>query len=369
VRIFVVCGDVGITPDGSKGAAVHLRSVTVALSRAGHRVTLFSSRPGSPETLPGVSLRPFEGRRSIEEATRFLGVPDLVYERYSLGQVEGLAAARDLGAPFAVEVNAPLLMEASRYRPHTVQPHHGTAERRLFREADVVLAVSEPLRRFVADVRGTSQGTFVLHNGCSPELFPSSAPLDGEGEPRLVFLGHPKPWHGAEALPGLLAALDRRGCFPRLLIIGGGSGADAVAAEAARLGVEGRVDITGELPPSGVTRRLLECTVAIAPYPAHPFFYFCPMKIVEAMAAGLPVVATAQGDIPEILGGTGVLVPPGDTEALASAVRVLLQDPQLRRELGSRARARAMSKLTWDRVAARLVAVVTGSTAELEAAG
>jgi glycosyltransferase involved in cell wall biosynthesis len=87
------------------------------------------------------------------------------------------------------------------------------------------------------------------------------------------------------------------------------------------------------------------------------------------MAAGLPVVATAQGDIPEILGGTGVLVPPGDPKALASAVRALLQDPQLRRELGSRARATAMSKLTWDRVAARLIALVTGSTAELEAAG
>ena len=70
------------------------------------------------------------------------------------------------------------------------------------------------------------------------------------------------------------------------------------------------------------------------------------MSILEAMAAGLPVVASAVGGIPEIVrdGETGLLVPPGDADALAAALGRLLDDDGLRRRLGAAGRERALDE-------------------------
>ncbi|MFQ5844805.1 MAG: glycosyltransferase, partial [Planctomycetota bacterium] len=80
-----------------------------------------------------------------------------------------------------------------------------------------------------------------------------------------------------------------------------------------------------------------------------------PLKVIECMAAGLPVVRTRQGDLPEIVGNAGVPVEPGDPQALAVAVRTLLQSPRRRRRLGARARRRAGRHFTWSRTARRLL--------------
>jgi glycosyltransferase involved in cell wall biosynthesis len=78
---------------------------------------------------------------------------------------------------------------------------------------------------------------------------------------------------------------------------------------------------------------------------------------MEYMAAGLPVIASDQGDIPEIIGGAGVLVPPGDEQALAGALMRLLNDERHRKDLGLRARRRARAH-TWDAVAERVEIVL-----------
>lgn len=350
MRIALVSADRGIPLDGTKGASVHLRSLAEALHHRGHEVTVYTPSPAATDT--HVRARPVEALLVDAHAG---GPPDLVYERYSLGHEDGLRAAGLLDVPFALEVNAPLVLEAGRHRPHTLREHHRQAEARLFRGADLVFAVSEPLRRHVERLRGHGRGTAVLRNGFAPEHFPVPAPLGGEV---VGFLGHPKPWHGADRLPGLVAELRRRGRPARLVVIGGGPGADAMRAEAARVGVADVIDITGPVPAPEAARRLLEAAVTVAPYPPDPFFYFCPLKVVESMAAGIPVVAPTQGDIPEIVGPAGLLVPPGDDAAMADAVEELLADPALRRKVGARARRRAFAGFTWSDVAERAIDAV-----------
>jgi glycosyltransferase involved in cell wall biosynthesis len=77
------------------------------------------------------------------------------------------------------------------------------------------------------------------------------------------------------------------------------------------------------------------------------------------MACGTPLVATRAGALPEVIatGGGGILVPPGDAEALAKAIASLLDQPAARAELGARAPARIREAYSWRRIAERTVEV------------
>jgi glycosyltransferase involved in cell wall biosynthesis len=83
------------------------------------------------------------------------------------------------------------------------------------------------------------------------------------------------------------------------------------------------------------------------------------ISVIEAMAFGLPVVATRTGGLPEVVddGVTGILVPAGDAEALADALIRLLRDPDLRRRMGQAGQERVRAEFTIDRVVSQTLAV------------
>ena len=356
MRIFQVCADRGIAPDGTKGASVHLRAVARHLGERGHEVVTLTVRSAADVDSFPSRLLPLRTDEDILAAATRWGVPDVIYERYSLGHEAGLAAARQLGRPFVLEVNAPLIREAAWYRPETFNASSAAAEERLLARADLVVCVSQPLADYVSAFRGKRQdneGLAVVPNGCNPAHFPEPASLADDRE-IVTFLGHPKRWHGAERLAGLLSTLVGMGHDPRLLVIGGGPGADLVREAAEERGVGRLLEITGPLEQAAAARRLQDATVTIAPYPSLRLFYFCPLKVIESMAAGVPVVTSDQGDLPAIVGGGGLLVAPDDETALAAAVSRLLTDRSLRLKMGKAGRTRARSTYTWANVAGRL---------------
>lgn len=355
MRVLQLCADAGIAPGSTKGAAQHLRGVAAGLSTLGHEVVTASARqPEGPFPVPVLDL-------SDGLALAAAGEVDVIYERYSLGHRAGLDVAVASGRPLVLEVNAPLVAEATTHRPGTVAANAATVEVELLRRADLVITVSKPLARWVDDHRhSTDRAALTLANGFQPTWF--AKPAEPQNDGPLVFLGHPKPWHGAARLPWLLRALADRGHDPTLLIIGGGTGIDPIKAQAQALGVAGRIDITGPLPPEQATGLLTDGCLGLAPYHRQEPFYFCPLKVVDYLAAGLPVVSTDQGDIAELVRGAGVLVDPDDDAALVDAVAALLDDPWRRAELGRAGRTRAMAERTW-------LAVATATAAAIEAIG
>jgi len=286
-----------------------------------------------------------DGRGLLAGVAR-LGRPDVIYERYSLGHQAGLDCANRLGIPFVLEVNAPLVAEAFAHRPETLGSEDGVVERRLFVESDLVAVVSDPLKSIVARSRGTERGVVVIPNGCDPDRFRVPPHRKG-GRIRLAFLGHPKPWHGAASLPGLVATLRTAGLDVDLLVIGEGPGADHVIERAEELGVSPFIRVTGAVPDSLVSDFLADSDILVAPYPRLRPFYFCPLKLIEGMAAGLPVVTTAQGDLPGMLGDAGVTVAAGDDVAFLRAVADLIRDPDRRRRMGEVGRRRARERFSW----------------------
>lgn len=352
LRVLLISADRGIAPGSTKGAAQHLRGVAVGLSRRGHDVCTYSARPTEGSFPTAVNPLDTLGavRSNVEPDPR-----TVVYERYSLGHRGGLELARRLAVPFVLEVNAPLVAEAARHRPDSIEESDSLIEAEVIAGADLVIAVSTELAFWVDSMR--SGPTVVVSNGFEPGWFREPATPEQPEFP-LVFIGHPKPWHGVDRLVDALVALAELDRHPDTLIIGGGPGADTLRRFARCAGVGTQVTITGALSPAEASSMLRRGGVGIAPYRRQDPFYFCPLKVIDYLAAGLPVVASDQGDVPRLVGDAGLVIDPDDDAALVDAVMALLDDPDARSDMGRRGRERAMASMTWDHVAAETEAAI-----------
>ena len=164
--------------------------------------------------------------------------------------------------------------------------------------------------------------------------------FSGAREPvtgRILFLGRLSRGKGIFLLLEALAGLARQ--HPEAHLICGGDGdLDAVHQAARDLGVEERVEILGWIGDKQKADLLSTASI----YALPSFAEGMPMSMLEAMSAGLPIVATPVGGIPDVIddGEEGLLVPEGDVPALRNALGTLLGDPELRRRMGSRGRGR-----------------------------
>lgn len=362
-RVLQVCVDPGISYGGGKGAAVHLTELAGAFAGHGVEVLMVVARiePDAPPPPPGVSVEtmPGPGRGTLDE--RLAAEParaawlaerartwgaDVIYERFALHTTAGLDAARAVGIPHLVELNAPLPAEASRYRSLEEPRLAEQLERRIYRGTDAVLAVSRPLAEYAA-ARGAHR-VVVSANAVDPSRFPTPADA-GADEPTAVFVGSLRPWHGADTLAVAWSMLGSDA--PRLLVVGDGMGRDVLED----IGAE----ITGMVEPARVPPLVASAQIGLAPYPADAPDYFSPLKVYEYLAAGLAVVGADLPGIADTAAGCAVLVPAGDPGALAYAVGELAADPARRARLGTAARDTVTEHHTWRRRAESILVLAS----------
>lgn len=389
-----VCADRGIALDGAAGSSIHVREMVRALADKGVQITVYtSSGAGAPPTgehcqytvvnLSGDAflheLRTCTAkalREQDSEATQASEVyslllnqrlavelerspaVDLVYERQSLWSLAGLQFAAERGVPFFLEVNAPLTEQQREYRELDLSATATSIERILYANADRIFVTTSALVEYVRDRGGSRRKIRVLPCGVRKEMLVREPRIRLGREQTFVlgFLGSLKPWHGIDILLDAFLELHRLSDNYRLLVVGDGPMRSDIEAFRARHGLDDYVTMAGAVPHAEVGRFLARMDVGLAPYPPMDSFYFSPLKVWEYAAAGVPVVASACGEIASVLPHrqAALLHPPGSVGKIVRHVEKLRNDPDLATRLARRAR-RAARGHTWDRLAARVL--------------
>ncbi|HYH28072.1 MAG TPA: glycosyltransferase family 4 protein, partial [Actinomycetota bacterium] len=280
-----------------------------------------------------------------------------------IAPVAGRATVRALArfSPDVVHVHEPLVpgpsMVATRDRAPVVATFHAYADRaallsaaapllrRVWRRISVPVAVSEAARAFVA-ARFGDEGIRVVPNGVEVELFAQSRPADLPPGRPILFVNRLDPRKGfvvmVEAFEKLAAS------HPGSILVVAGDGPDRRAVGRLPSALRTRVVMLGSVPHEELPSFHAAAEVACAPAVGRESFG---IVLVEAMASGLPVVASDIAGYREVVrhGVEGLLVRPRDPGELAGALARVMDDGVLAKRLGEAGRERA-ARYSWDRV-------------------
>ena len=411
MKILYLNFDRGIPVLGDKGASVHVREFMRAAGELEQEVLLACARTGSGNAAPtGEILElPLEGaadggtmklarddaqsdeiRRIAQELSKLVYDgevserlltelasrayrPDLVYERHALFSTAGVKIALRLGRPRILEVNAPLAEEQKRFRGLSLESVARRMEVESFRGADAIVAVSDEVRDYVHSVSGVSfERIHVLPNGVDVRRFACEDTGEAlrkrlgyrSGDCAIAFVGSFKPWHGTSFLLEVFAGLAPVRPEARLIAIGDGPERASLCARVADCDFRDRVCLPGRVPHAQIPSWVAAADIMVAPYEAIDGFYFSPLKVLEALAGGKPVVAPRLGQLGRLIehGKTGLLYPPGDAAACREAIRTLIDDPARRRAMGVAARAAAAGR-SWQAVVRRVLEIAASAPA------
>jgi glycosyltransferase involved in cell wall biosynthesis len=323
-----------------QGGATHIEEMLRALRGLGWEVDLFAPSPdGGGRRGPWRLVRQFLGPQL--RLVRFLREYDVVYVRHHPVALLCAWACRLLGVRRVEEVNGTLedwyeIYPAAR----RLEAVFRRASSSSLRHADAVTAVCEGLASWVRETSG-ALGVHTIPNAADPEVF---RPLE-PAEPRYVaFAGALTPWEGVRTLLDA-AASPHWPTHVELRVAGEGPLAAEVAAMARSYA---HVRYLGRLDRADVPDFVARATAAVSAFHKPPYGA-SPIKLYEAMAAGVPVVVTEEIGQAEVVRAEvcGLVVPPQAPDALAEAVRELVDDPVEARRRGRRGRQAVVSSHKW----------------------
>lgn len=388
----------------SESVAIWTHEVGRRLAARGHDVVVYANGHGASETdlhadgveyrlLPTVLdwrllklLEPLARRRG---SNRPAFASRLYFLEYALRVARELRRApADVVHVHNFSQFVPILRRAGRARQIVLHMHcewlsvlYRRMVARRLRSASVVLGCSEFITARVRDAFPELGGRArTLYNGVDVDLFSPGEVRDGAGGPvRFAAVGRISPEKGThrllEAFEALVARepeveLDLVGpvaSVPPAMLIDLYTGPLIDSLQTFREGpyldrvrailspfAAAKVRFGGKVDHDELAARYREMDVLVSASLAESFG----LPLIEAMASGVPVVATTAGGMAEVVrdGLDGLAVPPDDAQALAAAMLRLARDPDLRRRLGEEGRRSAVQRFSWDRVADQALA-------------
>jgi glycosyltransferase involved in cell wall biosynthesis len=380
------------------GQGVYVRQLSRELVRSGHHVDVFAGQP-YPVLDEGVGLipvpsldlyrepdpfrlpRPSEFRDWVDllevvimmtagfpepltfslRARRKLATMtqryDVVHDNQTLGY--GL---RGLGLPLVTTVHHPVQIDrelelavATGLRRLTLRRWYGFTrmQRRVADRLRHIVTVSTSSRDQIVEHLGVAAERIeVIPIGTDTDRFSPSSTVERVPNRLVTTASADVPLKGL--LPLVEAVAKLRTERPvELVVVGSVRPGGPVAEAIERYTLGDAVRFTGRVSDDELVGHLRSAELAVVP----SLFEGFSLPLVEAMACATPVVATTGGALPEVAGDTAMLVPPGDAEALATAISTALDNPDLRARLGAAGRARVLERFTWQAAAAQTAQV------------
>lgn len=322
-------------------------------------------------------LNVFSNLRREDAYLQALPSHDLAFERNSLYNIGVARACRKLKIPYVIFFDADQIAELD----FMGRPLKGLLRWRaqnLLREnlslAKRIICVSEPARKHLMDAWNVPADKInVLSNAVDIHRFKpqpdqraaTRASLVLTTHPLIVFVGSFYQWHDIAILLESFAAVLRSCPDARLVLVGDGTERPKMMQRAAELKIAGAVTFTGFIAHAEVSRYVNAADIAVVPVPAmKQEMWLSPMKLFEYMASGKAIVASAMGQIVNVIrdGENGLLVPAGDEQALANVIHRLITDHDLRDRLGKQARDDAVKNHSWEQYLSNLEQILSDVT-------
>jgi glycosyltransferase involved in cell wall biosynthesis len=240
------------------------------------------------------------------------------------------------------------------------------SERYLLKRADSIIAVTTGIKRHLIEEYGVDETRVtVIENGANTTLFrpgdQDQARKDLGLDPSagyVCFTGNFAPWQGLPDFIRAIPEVSDRCPAARVLLVGDGVMRERCTELADELGVRDLVHFTGRVAYESVPAYVTASDVCVAPFirDRNDTIGLSPLKIYEYMGCGRPVVASDIAGVRELLehSGGGITVRPEDPAAIASAVSMLLTDPERRAEMGQAGCEYVRKNNSWEVVARRV---------------
>jgi len=357
-------------PPHRGGIETYVRNLAIGLIRLGHEVKITAAHPPMK---PGRYTQDGVAVRRLRSIGRFYGVPmtptmlcrivsveaDLIHANFPNPYNAALAAfASQIKKTPAVLTWHNDLPPVTRLAWAFVKMHDELFSKLYLDKYDAIVATSNAYLRGSKILQRQKEKVEIIPNGVDCERFRPGIPAEDLREElklgrckTLLFVGALSRWHRYKGLDDLLRAfkiLERRDV--RLLVVGGGDLRPEYEALARSLNLGGDVIFAGDVPDRILPKYYAASDTLVLPSKNRDEGFG--LTILEANASGIPAIASRTGGIPGILTDyeNGILVPPNDPTALAEALRRIIENDELRRELGKKAREIAL-RHDWKRVA------------------
>ena len=365
--------------EGSLGSTIKAQKLMAELRRQGHNVRVYwlnAKHEENGSEIKKQRLRTLLKKklsRYVHEANQILSnlryyfrekeilkkeSPDLLILRLQAYFFSAVILAKQKRIPVLLEADCPAAYENRKFFLQYLKLPliNEWIERINFRLADAIFTVSEELKRYITDRGIASERVKVIPNGAEcggvrkEKLEQIRERYALNNKTILGFVGSFHHWHGVCNLTALIEKTVSYDPNVTFLLVGHGGPMASELREFVRTKkMDKNVILTGFVPHSEIPNYIASMDIVLAPYPKLDFFYYSPVKIYEYMAYGKPVISSRIGQIQEIIQHmkTGLLCEPDDLDDFFVNIRLLLEKPELRLQIGECARRMVQSQHTW----------------------